>query len=278
MTTQRQYNELTARLSRLETLLQNNDAYAPPGAVTLAEMDLGPGLDFGVPTYDQFLNAPTPDVQWDPEYSQTVLNDQLEANDGFAATDAAVTEMQYRLQAIETYLTAGSNDTDQSDALNANQATGQDGFSGTETLTPTTHATEFCAMTGGTTAAYGVLTTISYTSSVDPYTMAGGLSIIRFPRSGFVQYEWSVSALVTFGAASSVFMRLVNVTGVTATNTDSTFLASASATLSASHGVIIGARYVQANDELYTQLTFAGVSIGFGATLVVRYVDPQPPS
>ena len=35
----KQYSELAARLARLETLLESNDALAPPGAVTLNDVE-----------------------------------------------------------------------------------------------------------------------------------------------------------------------------------------------------------------------------------------------
>lgn len=134
----KQYNELAARLARLETLLESNDALAPPGAVTLDDLDLGPALTFDVPTYDQYLQqAAEPDIRWDPEsygfdsarYGD--WQDQLQdENFGYGPSDSGIDAILARLANIETFLSGGSNDTNQSGALNAGQSIGGDGQTG----------------------------------------------------------------------------------------------------------------------------------------------------
>ncbi len=129
---QRQINELMARVAKLETLLEANDAYQPPGAVTLKDMDLGPGLSFDIPDYSQWQNQ---NLEWDPEYDPQSYsdwqNELQQANDAFATTQGAVDDILSRLGNIETFLSGGSNDTNQSGALNAGAGVGDDGQTGT---------------------------------------------------------------------------------------------------------------------------------------------------
>lgn len=153
---QRNYNELAARLARLETLLQDNDAYAPPGAVTLAELDLGPGLDFSVPTYDDYINRPDPNIIWDPEATSTQLDEKLASNDSFVASDQAIIDLMARLLALETMLSGGSNDTNQSNAQGAGAGVGDDTFTGTGRAAPPT-INQLTTILGSTSLAFAAL-------------------------------------------------------------------------------------------------------------------------
>lgn len=156
MTDQKQYNELAARLQRLETLLQNNDAYSDPGAVKLADMDMGPGLDFSIPEFD-YGSGVQWDQAWDPNEYADWQNEQMQFNDGFGESQSTINELLSRLNAVETFLSGGSNDTAQMDALDWGAETGDDGQTGSGTAaeslglgTLSTQNADNVSVTGGT--------------------------------------------------------------------------------------------------------------------------------
>jgi hypothetical protein len=132
VTDQKQYNELAARLQRLETLLQNNDAYSDPGAVKLADMDMGPGLDFSIPEFDYGGDTQW-DQAWDPNEYADWQNEQAQFNEGFGESQSTINELLARLNAVETFLSGGSNDTAQDFALDWGSETGDDGQTGSGT-------------------------------------------------------------------------------------------------------------------------------------------------
>ena len=132
MTDHKQYNELAARLQRVETLLESNDAYQPPGAVTLADLDMGPGYDSSVPPLESYYqNGVQWDQQWDPAAYADWQDQQSEVNDGFAQSQSTIDDLLSRLNAVETFLSGGSNDTNQSGALDWGSTVGDDGQTGT---------------------------------------------------------------------------------------------------------------------------------------------------
>lgn len=133
----KQYNELAARLARLETLLESNDALSPPGAVTLADMDLGPGVDLSIPDYSQYLSQRTdPSIVWNAETlgaSDQFMRDEQEQNYGFGPTDSTITDLMQRIQDLELFVAGGSKDTNQDGAEDAGAEVGDDGATGTGT-------------------------------------------------------------------------------------------------------------------------------------------------
>lgn len=132
---QKVLNALAARLTKVEMLLENNDVYAPPGAVSLADLSFGPEVQVQ-PDFNQFM-------QWDPQFASTVgqfdpfqfqatTDEERAENDGFTASQAAIDALYDRLEALETALSNGSKDTDQDDAQAAGQETGDDGLTGSQ--------------------------------------------------------------------------------------------------------------------------------------------------
>ena len=99
-------NALAARVARIEALLENKDLFGPGGGAT-----------YGGLTYEgsQFGG----------------VEQQLVENYGFGANDATVFDLQQRIAELELLVAGGSNDTRQSDPLDATQSVGDDGSDGT---------------------------------------------------------------------------------------------------------------------------------------------------
>lgn len=221
MTTQRQYNELAARLAKLETLLQNNDAYSPPGAVKLDDLDFGPEVDLSIPDITQFMNQTQPDVVWDPQFTsdqQMVLQDE---NYGFGPTDSAITDMLQRLSDLETFVAGGSNDTNQSGALNAGADVGDDGLNGSDSSGATSSTTQVSAIIYGLSgAATPALTDdLSFPSSGGTSGMASATGITT-PAEGWYLIDASLQ-MAGAGFSSNPQVAIYKnavLTSITATN------------------------------------------------------------
>lgn len=139
MPSEKEYNELAARLARLETLLQDNDAFKFPGDVTIKDLEFGPGLDFSL--------LPSETLQWDkpfePELYYDWMQDQLQQNNGWGIIDgedgqdmwqmseSGNEEIMWRINNIETFLGGLNQDTDQSNATDWGTDIGDDGMTGT---------------------------------------------------------------------------------------------------------------------------------------------------
>lgn len=106
-------NALSARVARLEALLENGDVFKAQGDTTYG------GLQFQGSTYN--FEAPPP------------LEQQLAGNFGFGANDMAMFEMQQRIAELEMLVSGGSNDTFQGSALDAGAAVGDDASDGSGT-------------------------------------------------------------------------------------------------------------------------------------------------
>lgn len=283
MIDQRQINELTARLAKLETMLQNNDAYAPPGAVKLDDMDLGPGIDFSVPDYTGFMNQVKPDVVWDPQFSSEQQTALQEENFGFGPTDSTITDLQQRLNAMETFISGGSNDTNQSGALGADQSTSQNGLGGQESPAFIPAPIEFFHTFGLSNGVYATGTNLSFNSGVgagilNPYSIFSEPSgLFTAPRSGYVVYAFVISGRVatvpagtTYYAESSL---LVNGTIVTQAGISTT--GSGAGAGSFGNCIIQGCRYFSAGDIVAAQFDSLGATWTFypATGFMAHYLD-----
>lgn len=271
MIDQRQINELTARLAKLETMLQNNDAYSPPGAVTLADMDLGPGVDFSVPDMTQFMNQSQQDVAWDPQFSsnqQTAIQDE---NYGFGPTDSTITDLLQRISDLETLVAGGSNDTNQSGALNAGAKVGDDGSNGTgEAASPVVSvlSESFSAYTLAS-GSYGTGINLPFGAGVyvvDPFSLFNiASSAMIAPRSGYVMYHVNINGYANPGPAVGSQLNASIIVSKNGTAHKSSILLSIGLASGGSRGdcAISGLIYLTRGDSLSVQFDCGASSFDF---------------
>ncbi len=100
-------NSLAARIARIESLLEDKDSFGAAGGTTYG------GLQFEGSTY----NIGT-------------LDGQLAENNGFEANANTIAELQQRISELELLISGGSNDTNQSGALDVGAAVGDDASEG----------------------------------------------------------------------------------------------------------------------------------------------------
>lgn len=114
-------NALSARIARLETMLEEKDAFgAAPTSASEAFSYQGStfgGVQFG----DNYFQ----------NQDQSNLDQQLEENYDFGPTEAAINELMGRIAELELLTAGGSRDTGQEGSLDAGQDIGDDGGDGT---------------------------------------------------------------------------------------------------------------------------------------------------
>ena len=103
-------NSMNARLARIEALLENSDVFKAEGGTTYG------GLQYEGSTFN--IDSVQP------------LEQQLSNNYGFGPNDFVIAELQQRISELELLVAGGSNDTNQSGALDAGAAVGDDGETG----------------------------------------------------------------------------------------------------------------------------------------------------
>jgi hypothetical protein len=122
-------NSLNARLARIEALLENQDTFGSGGGTTYGGLNYqGSEFNLSLPE-SSFGPAMIPEAM--QLQMQNWLQEQLEQNYGFGANDQTIAELQQRIAELELLVAGGSNDTNQSDALDAGAAVGDDASDGT---------------------------------------------------------------------------------------------------------------------------------------------------
>lgn len=124
-------NSLNARLARIEALLENQDTFGSGGGTTYGGLNYqGSEFNLSLPE-SSFGPAMIPEAL--QLQMQNWLQEQLEQNYGFGANDQTIAELQQRIAELELLVAGGSNDTNQSDALDAGAAVGDDASDGSGT-------------------------------------------------------------------------------------------------------------------------------------------------
>lgn len=111
-------NSINARLARIEALLENSDVFKAQGGTTYG------GLQYEGSQYNYNFGS---DSQG---FGPQDLGQEMSQNYGFGPSDMAIFEMQQRIAELELLIANGSNDTNQSGALDAGAAVGDDASDG----------------------------------------------------------------------------------------------------------------------------------------------------
>lgn len=208
-------NSINARLARIEAMLENSDVFKQAEGATYG------GL--------QYEGSQT-------TYNFQPLEQELAQNYGFGANDMTIFEMQQRIADLELQIAGGSNDTNQSGALDAGAGVGDDGETGTgqagltesDIGTMAFQNSDAVDISGGTLsgvsaddmASLGITTdagTIYAKSaggtlgvSISAATGAGG-SVLMYNSAGTVQGEVVASSTasgISMNASSTGYVRL----------------------------------------------------------------------
>lgn len=122
-------NNINARLARIEALLENSDVFKAQGGTTYG------GLQYEGSQYNYNFGS---DSQG---FGPQDLGQEMSQNYGFGPGDMAIFEMQQRIAELELLIANGSNDTNQSGALDAGAGVGDDASDGSGVVTPTPEET-----------------------------------------------------------------------------------------------------------------------------------------
>lgn len=224
-------NALSARIAKLETLLENKDAFGSGGGQSFGGLNYQGSQYGGINFGDNYFS--TPELPpWEQQQAQgldqSMFMDQL-SMENF--------DLQQRIQSLELLVSSGSNDTRQDQPIDATQQIGDDGSSGTGTTSDAAPpAVAFCGAgqiaAGPTGTAVPFIITASldshnawsgtgYSIPLDGYYLCIGdvdLSISAFPVSATI-------ALTKTGGSTATSS--TQVTQVTATDSLNTALSSA---------------------------------------------------
>ena len=131
--TPKQINALSARIARLETLLEDKDAFSTGGGTSAGEGFSYQGSQFGGISFgDNYFQTQGQDGSgFGGIGNEWNLDQQLEDNYGFGPTEATINELMGRIAELELLTAGGSRDTQQDGALNAGQDVGDDKGTGT---------------------------------------------------------------------------------------------------------------------------------------------------
>lgn len=124
-------NDLSARIARIEALMENNDTFSTAAPSTDGGFNYQGSQFGGVQFGDNYFQ--TQDGSGLGGYQPYNLDQQLEENYGFGPTDATITDLMNRIAELELMVAGGSRDTQQSGSLNAGQSVGDDAATGSGT-------------------------------------------------------------------------------------------------------------------------------------------------
>lgn len=134
-------NSLSARVAKLEAMMENNDLFQQAGGASYGGLnyqgsEFG-GLQFGDNYFQgsqfgdsQYQGGSAPQFPWE-QYAPA--EQQMAENYGFGANEQAISELMQRISELELLVAGGSNDTRQTGALDATQQVGDDASDGTGT-------------------------------------------------------------------------------------------------------------------------------------------------
>lgn len=163
-------NALSARIAKLETLLENKDAFGSGGGQSFGGLNYQGSQYGGINFGDSYFAAPEfpPWERQDQQmgYDYPMMMEQMEA-ERF--------ELDNRIQSLELLVSGGSNDTRQSQAVDATQQVGDDGSSGSgATAAPEGSAVAFFGSASLGSVPLNVTTPFPLVASVDSHDAWSG--------------------------------------------------------------------------------------------------------
>ncbi len=127
-------NALSARVARIEALMEDNDVFKQQGVTTYGGLDYQGSQFGGIQFGDNYFQS--------PESQRSDYQQEQSDNYGFGPTESTVNDLMQRISELELLVAGGSNDTRQSEAQDADQTVVDDASQGTGTA-------------GGIPAGYG---------------------------------------------------------------------------------------------------------------------------